>query len=617
MLSTCAQAAANVLCYPEAKLVVVSGTTEKADIRKPVTLSIIDGADCDVYNAQKRAYNGEFEFRVPFTLIDAVEDYTVKLNINGKYEELPLEKGDKFTADSSWNAVNKVLTISGLFVYKGYATSDEVTVTVTDADANDEVVYTDSCAVNDRYEYQIEVDFTDFDFSDYEISVTTKKDLLEIPFAYKDIDSIIAEIKEDGATAEFVQTTLVNDIKILDMVTWTAVDGSTIDELSEDVFAILLADIANVENTDDLKLALNKAVFTDALNKAVSGEEVLDIADTLCGTFFDIKKLIAYPKYEAFSKANDKFKPLGDVAGATIKAYSEVEKAFNDSILLYAVNSSGNWSQIQELAFTYKDYLGLKEELNMDACTELFDNKEYDTIELFAQKAQELEAESDQENGEEEEEEETPTRGPSGGGFSPSKIVNDNPPTVVAPQQMPVIFDDIANAAWAETAITELYKKGIVNGVADKKFDPNSPVTREQFVKMLMIAFNITENGEGNAEFSDVDYLRDWFASYVKLAATNGIVTGKGDGTFGVGEAITRQDAATLIYRLVTVAEGEEIATANFADASRISDYAKEAVNYLCAKNVINGVGNGNFEPTTICSRAQAAKIIYQVLAIK
>ena len=616
MLSTCAQAAATALCYPEAKLVVVSGTTEKADIRKPVTLSIIDGADCDVYNAQKRAYNGEFEFRVPFTLIDAVEDYTVKLNINGKYEELLLTKGDKFTAESSWNAVNKVLTISGLFVYKGYATSDEVTVTVTDTDSDDEVVYIDSCAVNDRYEYKIEVDFTDFDFSDYEISVATEKDLLEIPFAYKDIDSIIAEIKEDGATAEFVQTTLVNDIKILDMVTWTAVDGSTIDELSEDVFAILLADIANVENTDDLKLALNKAVFTDALNKAVSGEEVLDIADTLCGTFFDIKKLTAYPKYEAFSKANDKFKPLGDVAGATIKAYSDVEKVFNDSILLYAVNSSGNWSQIQELALTYKDYLGLKDKLDMEACTELFDSKEYDTIELFAQKAQELEAESDQEDEEEEEEEETPSRVQSGG-FSSSKIVNDNPPAVVEPQQMPVIFDDIANTAWAETAITELYKKGIVNGVADKKFDPNSPVTREQFVKMLMIAFNITESGTGEAEFTDVNFLKDWFAPYVKLAATNGIVTGKGDGTFGVGEAITRQDAATLIYRLVTVAEGEEIATANFADASRISDYAKEAVDYLCAKNVINGVGNGNFEPMTVCTRAQAAKIIYQVLAIK
>jgi hypothetical protein len=610
MLMSCASAATTAYHYPEARLVIVSGTTDSASIRKPVTLSLEDSYGT-IYTAQKRAYDGKFEFRIPVELIYELNEYTLKLNVNGNYSEETITLGDKFTVDTSWNAVTKTLTISGVSVYRGY-TTDEVAVTIKDLNSDSEVVYESSCYADDRFDYSIPVDFTSFDFSRYEVTVSNgiELDTETVIFDYRDIDTIIASTKEEGAN---VMEILVNDMEILDMASWTAVDGSTVDELPSEVFDILTAEIQDVDNTDELKLALNKAVFVDYINKSISGEDVFDVVDNYSGSFFDIEELTLYPLFDSYEDITDKFQALEGLAGSGIEAFADVEKAFNDTILLDAINSAPQWSNIQDVAEDYCEYLELDGKLLKEVCEKLHKYKEntpFEDIDIFVAKAEAYTEDAEDDDDDDDNKVSSPSRYPS------STITNNTPPAVVTPIETPVIFDDIADVDWAEYEITELYKKGIVNGVSDKKFDPNAPVTREQFVKMLVIAFGITEEGTGVSDFDDVDF-RAWYANYVKLAATNGIVTGKGDGTFGVGEAITRQDAATLIYRLITVKEGEEITPATFGDEAVIADYAKEAVAYLSAKNVINGVGNGNFEPMTICTRAQAAKIIYQVLAVK
>lgn len=170
MIMSCASAATTAYHYPEARLVIVSGTTDSASIRKPVTLSLEDSYGT-IYTAQKRAYDGKFEFRIPVELIYELNEYTLKLNVNGNYSEETITLGDKFTVDTSWNAVTKTLTISGVSVYRGY-TTDEVAVTIKDLNSDSEVVYESSCYADDRFDYSIPVDFTSFDFSRYEVTVS-------------------------------------------------------------------------------------------------------------------------------------------------------------------------------------------------------------------------------------------------------------------------------------------------------------------------------------------------------------------------------------------------------------------------------------------------------------
>ena len=94
-----------------------------------------------------------------------------------------------------------------------------------------------------------------------------------------------------------------------------------------------------------------------------------------------------------------------------------------------------------------------------------------------------------------------------------------------------------------------------------------------------------------------------------------GIVNGKSDTVFGVGEPISRQDACVMIDRALSLSKGEE-ASLSFKDDKDIADYAKASVAALSSYGVVNGVGANEFNPGGLCTRAQAAKIIANMLSV-
>ena len=173
-------------------------------------------------------------------------------------------------------------------------------------------------------------------------------------------------------------------------------------------------------------------------------------------------------------------------------------------------------------------------------------------------------------------------------------------------------FSDLSGYEWAETAVYNLAGKRIINGYGDGTFRPGESVTREEFVKMIVSAFDIPMSGEGST-FEDVSADR-WSCSYISAAAAAGIVTGISDTEFAPESNITRQDAAVIIFRVLqykgkTLSAGE----LTFADSESVADYAREAVSALSENGVINGMSDGNFSPNEITSRAQAAVMIYRV----
>ena len=206
-----------------------------------------------------------------------------------------------------------------------------------------------------------------------------------------------------------------------------------------------------------------------------------------------------------------------------------------------------------------------------------------------------------------------------GGGGGGGKTIKLPAQPVVVPENSEengaIRFNDIGDVAWAEVAINALSKKNIINGVGNGKFEPNATVTREQFVKMLVLAF------EFPMEFSDAPFddvtAADWFYHYVHTAYKNGIV--QDASSFGVGRAITRAEMAAMCYRTAQASEMslDDSAGLDFADSSSIPDYAKEAVAALSKSGIINGVGENTFAPDDSSSRAQAAKIIYGILQLK
>ena len=122
---------------------------------------------------------------------------------------------------------------------------------------------------------------------------------------------------------------------------------------------------------------------------------------------------------------------------------------------------------------------------------------------------------------------------------------------------------------------------------------------------------------DAKADFADVE-ASDWFYPYVSSAQSCGVVKGDENGRFGTGAFITREDMAAMLYRAaqaarISFAAGDEM---SFDDADEISGYAKDAVMTMANANIING-SDGTFMPKAPATRAQAAKMIYEIVLLK
>ena len=181
------------------------------------------------------------------------------------------------------------------------------------------------------------------------------------------------------------------------------------------------------------------------------------------------------------------------------------------------------------------------------------------------------------------------------------------------------IFADLAGFDWAKEHIMALYNKGVIDGIGDKKFAPEQTVTREQFVKIASALCTMPE-APSDAGFEDV-VSGSWYEKYVNGAKAISLISGKDEKTFGVGENITRQDAAVVLFNALKISkpeavEGISIDELGFADSDSISAYALYAVSVLNKLGVINGDNNGYFNPTANATRAEAAVMINKVLKL-
>lgn len=186
------------------------------------------------------------------------------------------------------------------------------------------------------------------------------------------------------------------------------------------------------------------------------------------------------------------------------------------------------------------------------------------------------------------------------------------------PQPPAVSYKDLSASHWAYEYIEKLNVMNVIDGYEDGSFKPEESVTREQLVKMLVTALAL-KGADSDKQFTDVP-ADHWSESYIKVAASLGIISGYGDGSFKPQSKVTREDMAVIIKRALDAA-GVSLQTENeaiaFGDAEEISDYAAESVNQISAFGIISGMGDNSFKPKGYLTRAQAAKVIYLVCEAK
>lgn len=369
------------------------------------------------------------------------------------------------------------------------------------------------------------------------------------------------------------------------------------------------------------------ALFRTAFGQATA------LAGINHATAAQVPELLKQPLWELETGEDSAYAKLADswrdafcaafIKHAPFQNTQEVQEAFKQELCLPYINSAA-WFDIPDALKMYETRLEISFEQQISPLTDAekpvlykylaeinFTGTEHVKSEFTAKIKSILDA-----------------RGGSGGGGGGSHASGNNSsgnitvggeftkPDIEFPaEEAQPLFSDLGSVEWAKESIEALAEKGIVNGKQEGVFAPEDPVTREEFLKILIgaLALDITE-----AELPFTDVARGgWYEPYVKTAYALNITGGVSDSKFGTGERITRQDMAVFAYRALTASGktlDKTVQKPKFADADEISDYAVEAIAAMVEAGVLNGVGNGHFGPSQPANRAQAAKMIYELI---
>ncbi|MBR5516034.1 MAG: S-layer homology domain-containing protein [Clostridia bacterium] len=173
-------------------------------------------------------------------------------------------------------------------------------------------------------------------------------------------------------------------------------------------------------------------------------------------------------------------------------------------------------------------------------------------------------------------------------------------------------FADVSTGEWYTHPVVKAADKGYFKGDEKGNFLPNQALTREQFVLVLarMANADLSEY-EGKTSFSDVK-AGQWYSAAIAWASEEGYVKGTGNGKFGLGVEISREQLAQLFYNY-SLKNGidTEMKTdlSEYYDNNSISDWARDAMSWSVAFGLINGTSKTTVSPLMTATRSQAAKI--------
>lgn len=173
------------------------------------------------------------------------------------------------------------------------------------------------------------------------------------------------------------------------------------------------------------------------------------------------------------------------------------------------------------------------------------------------------------------------------------------------------VFADVSDGAWYGEAVSYVTEKGYFAGTSDSTFEPDKPMTRGMFVKVLANMEKADCGAYTGNAFPDLA-AGSWYGREADWAASTGLITGMDDGNFGGDLTVTREQIAVLMYRYALnmgMVTEEDADLSGFADAGSVSDYAGKAMSWAVNKGIIKG-SDGRLEPERPASRAEVAQII-------
>lgn len=368
-------------------------------------------------------------------------------------------------------------------------------------------------------------------------------------------------------------------------------------------------DVRTVEKSVDIASALSnfdELASNEAADILAANKELLEMDEDFEAVALTVASALGNGKFEDAEELADYKKIIRtELALATVN-YTETSKVY-DIIEKYNDILEVDFDKIDKLSSTDKRELEkFISNYNFEDAGEIAD--------VISDKVKEINKKPEKNTG-------SGGGSSSGGGgrgsyIAPTKLaqptvekINETPPVAAS-------VNDLEGFDWAEEAILYLSENNIMNGDGNGSFRPGDFVTREELAKLVVTAFGPQKLDDAKIGFADVD-AEAWYAPYIIEASSKGIVNGISKDYFGVGEIITRQDAAVMIQRATdaySVHLEKKQTLVSIADFESIADYAKISIDILVRAQIINGYEDGTFRPNENITRAEIAKILYSCL---
>ena len=356
------------------------------------------------------------------------------------------------------------------------------------------------------------------------------------------------------------------------------------------------------KNADELYEVMQRYMLYDYIQKGDTDNLFKYRHRLKLDTFESMKNVFTT---DSFSEINEK-DATARLAVKSFKNAAEFEKELNEACVLAVVKNSSGYGNVENALKYFANEIGIDANKGSQKIYTMLQNRDFASYSALKDEFNRLVDESN-------------TTKPSGGGggggggggisMIPTMPGQTSKPEAVADENVNK-FVDMTGFEWANEAVDYLRDKNIVSGKEPGKFYPGDSITRSEFVKIIVSAFNI-KDGTEDLMFRDVDESR-WDYKYINAAYSAGIIEGYSDEYFGCNVPISRQDIAVIMNRIKNF-EGGELAQ-RFVDDREIAEYAYSSVYDLRFKGIINGDEYNCFNPTDNATRAETALIVYSVI---
>jgi 2',3'-cyclic-nucleotide 2'-phosphodiesterase (5'-nucleotidase family) len=182
----------------------------------------------------------------------------------------------------------------------------------------------------------------------------------------------------------------------------------------------------------------------------------------------------------------------------------------------------------------------------------------------------------------------------------------------VAKAEDPIL---VSSTNYGNVYLDTLAKHGVLQQrYPGGEFRPDMIVTRAQFVTLVVRSLSYDLNEWFNLKmntFKDVP-TSYWASPYIDILASRGFIKGYGDGTFRPDATISEEEAVVVLSRALGVKdfEGVSYVLGKFTDASLVSSWARDYLNFMVGKGILNGYSDNTLRPKASMTLAELAPII-------